>query len=429
MILDGALRKWVLPSYATLLLLLKDVVLWGGFLVYAWSRDPFELPRPLRSTWIPVLLVAYILVVVLQAFNLHQPNLIVPAIGLKAHLAYLPLVVLLPALIAQTTGRQIERFLWGYGLLLYMPILALCVYQFFQPKTAWVNQYVREMATVATVEDHPRITGTFSYIGSLTPYLKFNGYLSAGILLGGLRWSRTSLTVLGTVLLTGTFVVLPMTGSRGPVLLVAGGLAVLFLIVGMEGARRLRIVAASALIAMVVVQGLGGTGLLEGWEALSGRVSPEGSEETRRITNLLLAPILGLENAGLSGYGVGINHQAATRFVSRSITDVSLGVDNGVLRILAELGAVGWLVLLCLKSALLYLAFRVLRRSRGPVEFIVGATAFCMLLSNLWLPIVFRLVTSALYWGSAGAMLGVWSLQEVRGGSQQVRQGRSLVGS
>jgi hypothetical protein len=46
------------------------------------------------------------------------------------------------------------------------------------------------------------------------------------------------------------------------------------------------------------------------------------------------------------------------------------------------------------------------------MELIVGATAFCVLLSRLVLPVVFNMVTSALYWGTAGAMLGIWSLQQ-----------------
>lgn len=412
-ILDGALRKWVLPSYATVLLLLKDVVLWGGFLVYAWKRDPLELPRPLQSTLVPGLLASYVFIVCLQAFNLHQPNIIVSAIGLKAHLAYLPLVVLLPALVAQISEREGLHFLWKYGLFLYLPILVLCVYQFFQPKTAWINQYVREMAAVATIEEHPRITGTFSYIGSLAPYLRFNGYLSAAILLAGIQWGRRKLAVLGGLLLAGTFVVLPMTGSRGNVLLVVGGLVTLFLIVRLKRGRRLRIFGGIILISVITIQGFGGSALLEGWEALSSRVDPAGVEDAQgRTLSLLLAPFKRMEEAGIFGYGVGTQHQAAGRFVLGR--GAFVGTDNGALRLLSEIGVLGWIVLLSLKSLLLYFAFQSVRRSQGPLELILGATAFCMLLSNLWLPVIFRLVSSALYWGSAGAMLGVWSVQEAR---------------
>lgn len=421
-IVDGALRKWVFPSYETVLLLLKDVVLWGGFLTYAWSRDPFELPRPLRSTWVPLFLGAYIFVVFAQALNLRQPSLMVSAIGIKAHLAYLPLVVLLPPIIAQATEEQVAKFTWAYAVCVYVPILALCVYQFFQPATAWVNQYVREMATVAKVEEYVRVTGTFSYIGSLTPYLKFNGYLSGAILFSGVQWGRRELTILGGGMLAGTAIVLPMAGGRGPVLLVIGGILALFLILRSEGGSRFRILVATLVVTVLVVQGIGGNALLEGWEALIQRTERVGTEEAeRRTVGLLLAPIEQAEEAGLFGYGVGTNHQAATRFVAASGWEGRLNVDNGVQRILMELGLLGWLVLMALKTALLYIAYRAVRRSQSPAELIISGAAFGMLLSNILLPVVFRLVTSALYWGSVGAVLGVWSLQEVRRESRLFR--------
>jgi hypothetical protein len=70
------------------------------------------------------------------------------------------------------------------------------------------------------------------------------------------------------------------------------------------------------------------------------------------------------------------------------------------------------MVLIALKATLLYFAYQTVRRSRRPMELIIGATAFCMLLSRLVFPVVFNMVTGALYWGAAGAMLGIWSLQQ-----------------
>ena len=110
-IVDGALRKWLLPGQSALLFVLKDAVLWGGFILYALRRSPTELPRPLRNTWVPILLAGYIYVVLLQAFNPRLPNLTVSLLGLKAHLAFVPLVVLLPAMIAEATEKQVVRVL------------------------------------------------------------------------------------------------------------------------------------------------------------------------------------------------------------------------------------------------------------------------------------------------------------------------------
>ena len=412
-IVDGALRKWVLPSQSQLLFVLKDAVLWGGFLAYATWRSPTQLPRPLRRTWVPLLLGAYISLVLVQAFNLRQPNLMVSALGLKAHLAFLPLVVLMPALIAETTERQIVRLLWGYTLFLVLPLAALSVYQFYQPPSAWINQYVREMGTIATVEGHTRVISTFSYVGSHTAYLLFNAFLGTGILLAGLRYQRRDVLGLGGLLFAATAVVLPMAGSRSPIVIIAAALAALLLVVQSQRAGTFRFAALVLLIGVGVVQG---TGLGEGWEALAERAATAGDTENR-IENVFLSPFYGIERGGLLGYGAGSAHQAAPRFVPGAFSSDWLPdgyIESPIARQIIELGALGWLLLITLKAWLLYFAYQTVQRSRRALEVIVGATAFCVLLAKLPFPVIYNVVAGAFYWGSAGAMLGVWSLQEVR---------------
>jgi len=411
-LVDGALRKWVLPSQSAVLFVLKDVVLWGGYAVYALSRNPVELPRPLRRTTIPLLLAAYVFVVMLQAFNPRQPNLVVSMLGLKAHLAFVPLAVLMPALVAQVTERQVVRLLWGYAVLVVLPLSALSVYQFNQLATAWVNQYVREMGTIAKAGGHVRVISTFSYVASHTVYLTFNAFLSAGVLFAGLRTGRHGLLVLGGLLLGTTAVVLPMAGSRGPIVFVLVAWAALLFVVDSQYTSSFRFVGVAILVIVVVVQG---TGLTEGWEALAERAE-QANDTGNRIENLLSSPIEGITRGGLLGYGAGSAHQAAPRFVPGAFSHEWLPqsyIESPMAREIIELGALGWLVLLALKTTLLYYSYRVVRHSRGIVGIIVGVTAFCMLLIKGPFPVTFNAVAAAFYWGTAGVMLGVWSCQEI----------------
>lgn len=422
---DGALRKWILPGQSAALFVLKDIVLWGGFLFYALRRSPTALPRPLKTTGVPLLLGGYIFVVLLQAFNPRLPNLTVGALGLKAHLAFLPLVVMMPALIAETTERKILRTLWGYTLVLVLPLAALSVYQFFQPPSAWINQYVREMGTIATVAGHVRVISTFSYVGSHTAYLTFNAFLSAGILFAGLRTGRRDLYWLGGILLGATFVVLPMAGSRGPIVIILVALAVLLTVVESQYSMSLRFVAVALVVVVIVVQG---TGLTEGWEALAERAVEAGDTENR-IESLVSSPFEGIKRGGLFGYGAGSAHQAAARFVPGSFSTDWLPegyIESPMARQIVELGAFGWLLLITMKTMLLYLAYRTVRQSRRAVEVLIGVTAFCFLLAKLPFPVVYNAVSGAFYWGSAGAMLGVWSLQQVRQ-ETLIKQGRSTA--
>jgi hypothetical protein len=413
-IFDGALRKWVLPSQELILFVVKDVVLWGGYLAYATRRNAFELPRPLRTTWVPTLLGAYVAIVLLQAVNIRQPALTVSALGLKSHLAYAPLVVLLPPLVARATSRQMEHLLWGYALCIQLPIVALSIFQFFQPPSAWINNYVADSATVAAVEGYPRITGTFSYIGSFTPYLQFAAFLSASVLLAGLRWNRGPLKRLGWILLAGTAIILPMTGSRSVVFISIGGLIALFFVVKNRG-YLLRIVGAVLGVVGILLFSFGEIPFFKGWELVAERTESAGTERVvARSSNRFTAPIVGITEAGLFGYGVGTNHQAAGQVTSASDWPGRYGGDRPGLRVIMELGILGWLVLVALKLALVFVALQALRRSQAPIELIIGATAFCVLLSSLVTPVVYNAVGSALHWGSAGAVLGVWSLQQVR---------------
>jgi len=414
-ILDGALRKWVfLPSASLAIFVVKDLVLWGGYLAYATYRNPFTLPRPLQSTWVPVLLGAYVCVVFLQAFNLGQPALTVSALGLKAHLGYAPLAVLMPALIAEATERQLIRYLWGYLVFVHIPIFLLAMYQFSQPPGAWVNQYVSDATTIAVIEGFPRITGTFPYIGSFTPYLQFSAFLSFSVLVAGIRWGRRQLQTLGMVTLASTLIVIPMTGSRSPVFIVGGGIIALLLVARFKG-QWLGVLAMIALVGGLATAEFGDSRLLQGWGVWTERAQAGGTEAVERRTgSISMSPIDGIERAGLFGYGVGTNHQAATRVTAQTDWAGRYGGDRGALRVILELGALGWLVLVSLKVALLYIALRALRQSQRPWELIISATAFCVLLSHVLLPVVYNVVSGALYWGVAGAVLGVWSLQEAR---------------
>jgi hypothetical protein len=305
--------------------------------------------------------------------------------------------------------------LWGYALFIVVPLTALSIYQFSQPPTAWINQYVQRMATgVAKVEGFPRITGTFPYIGSYIKYLQFNAVLGASAVLAGLKYNRKGLVTTGSIILGGAAIVVPMTGSRSPVVVITAGLVCLFII--MRSKRYwLPLVAVGLIGAFVAAEGFQDSLLLQGWEALGERTEKSGLAQDR-IERFLLGPVTGFEEAGLYGYGVGTNHQAAPGFVSGLTTwDGWMGGDNRVLRVFAELGALGFLILSLLKASLLYISFQVVRKEESPVEMVTGATAFCVLLGYVILPVVYNVVSSALFWGTAGVVLGTWCIQSVSG--------------
>jgi hypothetical protein len=416
-VFDGALRKWVIPSQSLLFFVLKDLVLAGSFLLFAMQRSAFQLPRPVQKTWLPLLLGLYIYIVVLQAFNFTQPNIAVRILGLKAHLGCLPLLVLLPALLANLRRWSPEQLLLGYMVLVAAPVMLLGIYQFFQPTTAWINKYVSGTESVVGIAGHPRITGTFSYIAGMSRFMFFNTLLGFGVLVGGLMTKRRWIAWLGAIFLGLCLVVLPMPGSRSPIYfsaLIIAGISALLLLRRGGGST----VILAFLLALGTAGGIASqTDVGTGWLTLQERVETT-SDEEERVENALMAPIWGIQRAGLIGYGVGSLHQAAPRLVpgaSSASSWVPTGyVENTIMRIIYELGAIGWLVLVILKTTIAWMAYQALQRSQTAFEFAVSILALGQCVQAILFPVVFFITTTITYWTGVGLLLYVWSCQQVR---------------
>jgi hypothetical protein len=159
------------------------------------------------------------------------------------------------------------------------------------------------------------------------------------------------------------------------------------------------------------------TDLDEGWMALQDRIETTDDEE-QRIEGVLEGPLEGIQQAGLFGYGVGSLHQAASRLVPGSSTPsdwVPVGyVENSVMRIIYELGALGWFALLALKLTIAWMAYQALKRARSAFEFAVAILALGKGVMHVLFPVVFVVTTGITYWTAVGLLVYVWSCQKLR---------------
>ena len=214
-VIQGALRKWVLPELATPLYVAKDAALIGAFVLLCLRRPP-QLAKPLRHTWLSLLWGGFTFIILLQAFNLNVPSVAVGVLGIRSYLLYSVLLILLP--LALERVQRPKRLLFVISLTLVVPVLLLGMYQYWQPAGSWINQYVADETQVVSVLSHPRITGTFSYIGGMGAFLVFSLVFGLGIFLTGLRYRDRFYQVLGGGVLGLAIVVAPMNGSRSVVL-------------------------------------------------------------------------------------------------------------------------------------------------------------------------------------------------------------------
>lgn len=220
LIMEGAIRKWLLPQMSDIIYFLKDFVLLGAYLryfIFPASQEKFTIKR--NSTFILILIVAgWIL---FQSLNPSLGSPIIGMLGIRAYLLYIPLIWLVPNLFQ--SELELHRFLRNY-LLLVFPVCILGVAQFFSPPDSPINVYVpvvgeaADITTFGTEVAHARVTGTFSYIAGHSAYLAVCYSLLLVLLVREKtylwRWIYAFETLL---VIVNSF----MTGSRGAVFFIA----------------------------------------------------------------------------------------------------------------------------------------------------------------------------------------------------------------
>ena len=131
LIFEGALRKWVLPSLANPLLIVRDPVVIAIYVAALMSgRFPFSL----------FLLAVAILAgcSVVASLAAGQDNLLVMLYGLRIDFGHLPLIWVMAAVLDRRDVEQLGSFL----LLTALPMTAVMVLQFRSPMGAFINRGV-----------------------------------------------------------------------------------------------------------------------------------------------------------------------------------------------------------------------------------------------------------------------------------------------
>ncbi len=206
LIFEGALRKWVLPGLSNPLLIVRDPVVIG---IYMLALRDKVFPRSAFVGWTCVLgaLCMVASVAVLE-------NLKITLYGFRADFLHLPLIAVLPSVLRMEDVRRL-----GYALLAVLPGMALLAVLQFKggPDSRWNVGAGNEFgAQLYAAEGKVRASGTFSFSTGIASYLA----ICAAFLLYDLLERRVYprwLTLLAAPSLVLSLVV---SGSRTAVLLV-----------------------------------------------------------------------------------------------------------------------------------------------------------------------------------------------------------------
>lgn len=412
LVLEGAIRKWLVPGSQDLVYFAKDALLIGCYLGFLTSPARHRVTA-LVPPAIVACLVGGAAIGALQIFNPTLPNVLVGLLGFKAYFLYAPLLWVLPAAFA--TDVELARFLKRY-VALAIPVGLLALAQFRSPADSALNVYARGTAGVyATTfgsSTQVRVTGTFSYISGYSSYVLAVAILVLAVL-AATRWRlKGNWIVYGALGLT--LLGMLMTGSRGPVFM----LVLLLPLYGWLSVARERD-RAPAMGRLLL--GLGLVAMLLNYvgsdaiEAFYGRAAGS-TDLASRLTTPLVGPINAIEPAGVTGFGIGATHQTAAA-VTKNLVPYSWMrgqmVEDEPGRIMLELGVVGFLLVYFLRFYLVFFALRQVFVLRTPFHRAVATSCVLFFLAHLPGGIVFNVTAGVFYWFFAGLLMAVIALDRL----------------
>jgi hypothetical protein len=359
--LEGLGRKYLPQIPSLVFYFMKDAVLLFGYFRFP---PPPSVRRAVRFLYggFGVVLAAGIGWTALEMVNPQHQSIILAIIGFRAYWLWW----LAPPVIAGVLQNERYKRRAIYVLLAIATFVSvLAVFQFASPSDSNLNLYsvvdgeeihASDMATVAAT-GRARVASTFSFLSGFVDFclLVPTLLLSIGLEAREPRIRRAALIATGCAA-----AVIPMSGSRGPVLLGAGVLAIMAWASGLFFTRIGRRVLVGGIIAVVV-------SVVAFPDALFGVESRfQNSEETMgriKETASILPPVaLSIYDYPILGIGTGMQQNA--RFSLHVIPDYDAEAEVG--RYLVELGPVGYLLIWTTKIGLvigLGRAYRVLKRA------------------------------------------------------------------
>jgi hypothetical protein len=375
-ILEGAVRKWFLPSLSDLVYFYKDFLMLVILVSYLLNKPkpPFLLKHELKL--FSIILSAFALYVVASVSNPGLPHPVVGLLGVKAYLLYVPLVFLVPRMF--TTKESLVRFLKWY-LIIALPVAILSAAQFIDsdPNSA-LNRYAWDEKTlaatglelnVASFQDsaggtYVRVTGPFSFLSGLATYLPTMFALLLGFMSQrSVRTSPKNFRWLYHVALAIVAATTFMTGSRGAVLNLCVMAVVFYGMASKEDLlRRLR----QAAIGIVLVTVSLTVFFPQAWDALYTRTfggEDQIAEGRGRVSEAFRLPFDEAGYAGAFGYGVGATQNAVQVLMSKLNLpfmgeQIPIYYESEPGRVMLELGVVGFLLHLLLRLSIIATTLR-----------------------------------------------------------------------
>src|SRR2546430_1554306 len=394
LLIEGALRKWVVPRFSNPLLLIRDPVMLG---IYFYAIKAHVFPRNLwvASLWV-IAGLSLLASILLSTFNVLSgyvpiiPILEVTLYGIRTNLLHLPLIFVMANVFDE---EDVKKFGW-WIIVMMIPMGLVMVAQFKASPDSFINRTAGlgegEQLTAGGGKIRP--PGTFSFISGPVFYISVaTGFLIYGALTRTV-YKNWLLIAAGTALVVGVGV----SGSRScvtSVLIVILAVVVIFAVrpnaVNRFGRTLLIVIIGALIISRLPI-------FKEGVQILSDRFveSAEATETTvtrgmiERVISGFTEGLSNVDKVPLFGYGVGIGTNVGGRILIGR--PAFLLAENEWSRALAESGPILGLAFLLWRTFLTLqlgrLSFAALKRENLLPILLFGSGFVVLLYGQLGQP-------------------------------------------
>jgi hypothetical protein len=317
LIFEGALRKWIVPSLSTPLLVVRDPLV---LLIYLQALRCRRFPVNGTVLAYFCLLSGFILLAVTQITVGIGGGPLAAAYGLRTNFLHLPLIFIIPRVFSYADVLKLGKWvLW-----LSIPMTVLMVGQFLSPPDSWINATSMADAQQLTFAmGKIRAAGTFSYVTGAAHFF----VLAAAFLL--YAWAERSDVYSRWLLWPALFsvaVVQPVSGSRtlvlGCALVVVA--AITFGILNPGRAQRVLVVTAlictaAAALSLTSFFREAVDVFMTRWDAASAVAGGVKESLVWRFFGGFAEPFVLLPEAGLIGKGIGVGTMGASALLTGTL--------------------------------------------------------------------------------------------------------------
>jgi hypothetical protein len=317
LIFEGTFRKWILPQYSDVLLVIRDPV---ALAIYMLALRAKVFPRNgyILSLGVIGILSFIVSLIVLEPYLSLKPLILVTGFGFRSNFLHLPLIFV----IGKAFDKDDVLKLGKWVLLGLIPMCALLAIQFSASPDAWINRTagLGETQQITAGGGKIRPPGTFSFVSGVIFYAAMAAsFLLYGSLVRGL-YRNWLMYAAGLALV----ITIGVSGSRSVLLavlvVISSLLAIIFLrpsAINQFGRNLLIVVVVLVVAARLPV-------FREGVAILSDRFTLVAEAEEKTIAGGLMDRMLSgftegflfLSRAPIGGYGLGIGTNGGAKFLT-----------------------------------------------------------------------------------------------------------------